>query len=631
MILVNAVELLLEGLGGEHVVAALDLDGLGNTAGEAVGDAFLLILNLLQVPEVSSERKDDDNGDDNASDETRLGLRIGLIGRGVAEGINLGESTVEILAGITRNADGVVREAGLRHGDGERSLGVGSNLRVSVGSDPSIHGGLGELHVVNLGKRIVLVGEVVGEDILLTSSTHLDLLLVDEVVRLNVGNIVVAARKVNAGLRDGSGLASGGNKSAGTDSELDAAILLLSGGAETLGVEDETVLAALAVTKNVVGASGDGEATELIRGRREDEVGVLIVLGLVDGDVLEDGDVGLSIGHLSGDLVGSEALTDGHAITVNGAVGTVPVASKVIPDGSIDTEVGGGGGISTGIGGAVLGPLLLAVGRLGVEGLLRRGGLDEVVDGGLLGRLVGLGLIGTTVATVGDGTALEGLGRTRGGGLGEKAGGLLGGELLGDSLVSTGVGVLVAVDEVEKAGHLLGGDLHGSIEEVPVDDLGTGRGGKTALVGVGTVHGESLAVVHVVKVTVDIGGSTSDGSRAQVGLGVVGEGAALGTELSLELLLSELANAGAGLLHIGLGILTGALGGGLGGNGLPTTDVVLEDRVLGTDGDHGTPHGGGRGDGRLDHVDGVELGVEVLAADAVFGCSREKEFGTLMI
>ena len=347
----------------------------------------------------------------------------------------------------------------------------------------------------------------------------------------------------------------------------------------------------------------------------------------------------------------------------------MPVASKVVPDGSIDTEVGGGGRISTGIGGAVLGPLLLALGRLGVEGLFRRGGLDKVIHGGLLGRLVGLGLIGTTVATVGDGTALERLRRTRGGGLGEKAGGLIGGELLGDSLVSAGVGVMVAVDEVEKTGHLLGGDLHGSIEEVPVDDLGTGRGGKTALVGVGTVHGESLAVVHVVEVTVDIGGGTGDGSRAEVVLGVVGEGAALGTELSLELLLGEhagassdlalskFANAGAGLLHDGLGILgidhgglllhghlldlgresgglsglnglllnrsgglTGALGGGLGGNSLPTTDVVIEDRVLGTDGDHGTPHGGGRGDGRLDHVDGMELGVVVLAADAVFCC-----------
>lgn len=232
---------------------------------------------------------------------------------------------------------------------------------------------------------------------------------------------------------------------------------------------------------------------------------MLIVLGRVNSDVLEDSDVGLGVGHLSGDLLGGEALADGVAITVNGAVGTVPVASKVVPDGSIDTEVGGGGRISTGIGGAVLGPLLLALGRLGVEGLFRRGGLDKVIHGGLLGRLVGLGLIGTTVATVGDGTALERLRRTRGGGLGEKAGGLIGGELLGDSLVSAGVGVMVAVDEVEKTGHLLGGDLHGSIEEVPVDDLGTGRGGKTALVGVGTVHGESLAVVHVVEVTVDIG------------------------------------------------------------------------------------------------------------------------------
>ena len=287
VILVDAVELLLESLGGEHVVATLDLDGLSDTAGEAVGDALLLLLNLLHMPDVSSKRKDEDNEDDNTGDETSAGLSIGLIGRGVAEGINLGEGAIEILAGVARNADGVIREAGLRHRDRELSLGVGSILRGLVGSDPGIHGGLGELHVVNLGKRIVLVGEVVGEDVLLTGSTPLDLLLVNEVVGLNVSNIVVAARKVDASLRDGSGLASGGDESAGADSELDAAILLLSGGTETLGVEDEAVLAALAVTENVGGAGGDGEAAEFIRGRGEDEVGVLIVLGLVNSDVLK--------------------------------------------------------------------------------------------------------------------------------------------------------------------------------------------------------------------------------------------------------------------------------------------------------------------------------------------------------
>ena len=661
MILVDAIELLLEGLGGEHVVAAFDPDGLSDTAGETVGDAFLLLIDLPLVPDEASDSKDDNDEENNTSDETTTGRGIGLVGRGVTEGIDLGESVLEILAGVVGSLDGVVGDAVLLHGDGELSLGVSGILCGLVGSDPGIHAGLGELHVVNLGKRIVLVGEVVGEDVLLTGGTHLELLLVDEVVGLNVGNAVVAALEIDAISRDGSGLAGSGGKAAGADDKSDTAILLLSGGTETLGVQDETVLAALAVSKNVRGAGGDRKAAELVRGRGEDEVGVLVVLGLVDGNVLEDTDVGLGVGHLSRDLFGGEALTDGVAKAVDGEVGAVPVASKVVPYGGIDTKVGGGGGISTGIIGAVSGPHLLALGRLGVEGLFRRGGLDEVIDGGLFGRLVGEGGIGSTVATVGDGTALERLGRTRSGGLGKQSGGLIGGELLGDSLVSAGVGVLVAVDEVEQTGHLRGGDLHGSVEEVPVDNLGAGRGGKTALVGVGTVHGEFIAVVHVVKVAINVWGRSGDRGRAEVGLGVVGEGAALGPELSLEVLLGKhagasadlalgkLAGTSAGLLHDGIGILGidhgglvlhgrfldraalgegggplgGALVGSLGSDGLPTTDVVLEDGVLGPDGDHGAPNGGGRGDGRLDHVDGVELGVEVLAADAA-GCWKEQ-------
>lgn len=51
VILVDAIELFLEGLGGEHVVATFDLDGLSDTAGETVGDAFLLLIDLPLVPD----------------------------------------------------------------------------------------------------------------------------------------------------------------------------------------------------------------------------------------------------------------------------------------------------------------------------------------------------------------------------------------------------------------------------------------------------------------------------------------------------------------------------------------------------------------------------------------------------
>mmetsp|Transcript_8542 Transcript_8542/g.17374 ORF Transcript_8542/g.17374 Transcript_8542/m.17374 type:complete len:521 (-) Transcript_8542:61-1623(-) len=389
---------------------------------------------------------------------------------------------------------------------------------------------------------------------------------------------------------------------------------------------------------------------------------MFVVLCLIDRNVLEHFHILAGVWNVTFDLAGCEALDDGNAVAINGAVGSMPETGKVVPYRCIDAKVGRCRWVSPGVFGAVLGPRLLALVRLDVEVLLGRSGLGEGILRWLLGTLIGKSLVGTVVATVRYGSSLKRLRRTGRGGLGEESGGLLSIQFGSNGFVTARVSILVAVDEVEKTRHLIDRNLKGSVKKIPVHNLGTGRGSKTTLVSVGTVHGKAIGVVHVVKVTVEIGRSTGDGGLAQIGLGIVHKSPAFGTKLALEGSLGELAFTVSGgfvlhylfdhlglfginhlssiLFHIpshgrlflggsSLYFLGGsslyffgrsvarARGGNISSYLLPTTEIVLKDRVLGTDGDHGSPNGGGYGRLGLNHVDGVELGVEVFAPNGV--------------